>query len=311
MGTFAEQAVEQFRAIRLPEEGVVHNDLLRGDGYWEERRQVIRGLVTDPQMSAEDVVERLLVTEAEMPKHYQRQRHLLAKKTAVLALLSDEELPDQERFQYLAEIGTGESSVRGYDRHLDALRHFLSPELRCSADGLFMRFDWTEPEAGSPERSFIGATPYKVDQTAPPFFRFEPGPGLSDPETKSPLLSEDSGLYYRYALDALAWLRNTRSVRDSEGFKVYGIYSAAEDRYAWLGGYAWATSEYPSRGATVLRGQEKINDFISRLFTYGGARLERIKENVGDFPGFSFVHDIQPTKDDRSDARDLAPLGVL
>lgn len=258
-------------------------------------------------MPAEWVIEKVLETEAEMPLAYRRRRHYLAKKAAVLALLADEDLSGPDRFQYLAEVETGKTSVSGFASHKDVISKLREDDKeRIPTDGLFLRLDWTEPDHDQ-HRLFIGATPYKVDKKAPSFFKFEPGPGLTRPDGQSTLLTDDSGLYYRYSTDAANFLHQSRPRQ--QGFRVYGVYTAEEDKTAWVpfAGYGWPGSQYPGRGPYVARGQHEITELVTRLFAYGGAQLERVQEGVGEFPGFGFIHDIRPERNDKKDADELAP----
>jgi hypothetical protein len=220
--------------------------------------------------------------------------------------MADKNLKPQERFQFLAQIETGKDTVSGFMTHEDALNALLLNTPNHAPDGLALHLNFTDPDSIG-MRKFVGATPHKFDTEHLASWVFE-RENIDEPYTPTTRsFTDDSGLHFRHTTDVLDW-QQAHDLAEQQSTRVYGLYHAPEDKIAWIkyGGYGWSSSQYPDKGPMVLWGQEEISGNVDQLMSFGGMRLDKIKSDIGDYPGFEFIHEIPEAGEHGDDDYDLA-----
>lgn len=310
MTNIAEAALERFKHASLPlDDEALLEPLAGSDPYWEMRRQNVASVLLNSEvLGLEVAVEEILRGEATGRAHAQREEYIAARLAAAEAVVADDSLPGDQKLQELVGLELGRyDGPGGHYNHIDAITWILEKTASDASDGLLMKLDFTEAESHADIREFISATPYKVDPSNLGYYVFKLASQSEDITPTSSLVTPDSGLYFRHSLDVRAWQRD-QGLPDEPGFITYGIQTAYEDKYTWapFGGYGWAGGEYPVIGSAVFRGQAAIAEFVSRMMSFGGERLAKIQSDVGDYPGFEFIHDIEPQGKIGADRRRVA-----
>ncbi len=314
-------ALERFNKAELPPS---HQELLdqinATDPYWIQRRHTIGSVIaelvgdTDDDFKLDDcdtAVEQILRGEATERAKMQREDYSRLRYAAAHLLSVDGGIGDAYRLQELMKIEAGDErrTPGGHMDHVSAIKFILQTTTKNAADGLILRLEYTAKESPEDTRQLIGATPYSVDTDNLGYYVFRMHAhevDLVGPETK--LVDPRSGLYFKHSADAQSWHNNnTEDADDDSGFQVYGVHFTRDELGAWSPfSSGWSSNMYPDRGPAVLHGEEGITEFVDRIMTSGGAKLAKIKNDVGDFPGFDFIHGIQPTGVFGSDIKDLA-----
>ncbi len=298
MTNIAEAALERFNQATLPpEDDRLLEPLAGSDPYWEMRRQKIgSALLSSESIGLEAAVEEILRGEAIGRTQFAREEYIAARVAAAEAVIADTSLTGAQKLQELVGLELGRHDAPGgHFNHIEAIEWILNKTAEDTTDGLILKIDFTDPESHADTREFIGATPYKVDPNNLGYYDFKLAPWPQEITPTTSLVTVDSGLFFRHSLDVRAWQRD-HGLPDEPGFIAYGVHTAYEDKYTWspYGGYAWSSSVYPARGPAVFRGQTAITDYVTRMMSYDGERLAKLKSDIGDYPGFEFIHEIEP-----------------
>lgn len=297
-----EAALTMFNEMDEPQElGHAINEIFSGGGteYWQQRRLAIAEILGNTSLSDEIKIQNLLIDEARAPIDWHEKQYRTRKRFAIDALTLDESIQPTQRFQYLAEIETNKNSAGSGMNHMENLQRILEKTPEYAPDGLILRLDFSDPalsRIGS--REFVKATPHRVDISNLAVWKFDrifP----QDAAITAPNFTQDSGLHFKNHPSVYEWKheknRYDPSTAVGQTTPVYRLYSTEEDYTAWTkyGGYGW-TSEHPVRGPAVFWGETEIKEYLERVFIWNYEWLRKLQADVGDFPGYDFIHDIEP-----------------
>ncbi len=297
--------MERVRSSALPPSDQAFMASARPETYLAARRRFLEGIIGNDSLTLTEKIDTVLDSEPPRSLELQRHEYADARHKAAAALLGDTALNDFERFDLLAEIETGRRSPRiGFHNYEDAFA-FLKDRIR-EGGGKVLQLVFTERDGSDIFRKFVRAVPHDIDLDRPDYFVLRPSqlPNRLDPYRMPSFVTPESGYYLRYSPAAQEWY-------EAAGQKQQGVLvSTVDDPEAgyenWQKYKSWSCSSYPDRGDGVLFGVDDAREFIERMMTFGGVCLGKIQEDVADYPGFEFVHDIKATGTPGADSHDLA-----
>lgn len=312
MDILTSAALQSFGSMTRPEavdtEAILET-IYSGAGYWEERRNVIAALIQGAQLIP-GVVDEILEGEAFGPGEHQHLQYVEKKRLALDAVRLDQSMLPAVVLHHLIAIETGKDSPGGYISHQEAVNQILKHVADEAKGGLVLRLDYTIPEGAEFRRRLRTATPYLLDLGHLASYKFEMNRGDSASFAGDPqLLSDEAGLYLRYAPEAQRW-RQDNNYAYEVGVQAYGLPQVRSGLLEWSRyPSGWSSSLYPDRGPAMLFGRANIMQHITERMSYGGQRLLKIMSDVGQYPGFGFIHEIEPTGEQRSDVEDVEGWG--
>lgn len=301
------ELMERVRSSVLPPSDQAFMASPRPETYLAARRRFLEGIIGNDSLTLTEKIDTVLDSEPPRSLELQRHEYVDARQKAAAALLGDTALNDFERFDLLSEVETDRRSPRIGFHNYEGAFSFLKDRI-AEGGGKVLQLVFTERDGTGVFRQFVRAVPHDIDLENPDYFVLRPSqlPTDLDPYRMPRFTTDESGYYLRYSSAAQQWYEARGQKK--QGVQVSTVYDPEAGYENWQKFKSWSCSSYPDRGDAALFGVDEAREFIERMMSFGGVCLGKIQEDVADYPGFEFVHDIQATGKPGADQHDLATL---